>query len=124
MALDPPFGADRLTRINKDMRFARDKSAPYRTHVSTVVRGNYVSLSADGLYVGTGMYMPDAPTLRRLREAIDDDASGRKLASLVDDTAPQGLQGGHARVGGVGAARLPRRPSAAGPVADEGHSRG
>ena len=54
VALDPPLGADRLTRINRDMRFARDKSAPYRTHVSTVVRGNYLSLSAEGLYVGTG----------------------------------------------------------------------
>ena len=83
VALDPPLGADRLTRINRDMRFARDKSAPYRTHVSTVVRGNYLSLSADGLYVGTGMYMPDPATLRRLREAIDADASGRKLAAIV-----------------------------------------
>ena len=83
VALDPPLGADRLTRINRDMRFARDKSAPYRTHVSTVVRGNYLSLSADGLYLGTGMYMPDSTTLRRLREAIDADASGRKLAAIV-----------------------------------------
>jgi len=92
VALDPPFGADRLTRINKDMRFARDKSAPYRTHISTVVRGNYVSLSADGLYVGTGMYMPDGPTLRRLREAIDDDASGRRLASLVTTLRRKGYK--------------------------------
>ena len=83
VVLDPPFGADRLTRINRDMRFARDKSAPYRTQISTVVRGNYLSLSADGLYVGTGIYMPDAPTLRRLREAIAADDSGRKLASMV-----------------------------------------
>lgn len=113
VALDPPLGADRLTRINRDMRFARDKSAPYRTHVSTVVRGNYLSLSADGLYVGTGMYMPDAPTLRRLREAVDNDASGRKLAALVAtlrrkgykvDThesvasAPRGFQADHPRL--------------------------
>jgi uncharacterized protein (TIGR02453 family) len=83
IALDPPLGAGRLTRINRDMRFARDKSAPYRTQISTVVRGNYLSLSADGLYVGTGIYMPNAPTLRRLREAIAADASGRKLASIV-----------------------------------------
>jgi uncharacterized protein (TIGR02453 family) len=83
VALDPPFGSERLTRINRDMRFARDKSAPYRTHISTVVRGNYLSLSADGLYVGTGIYMPDGATLRRLREAIAADASGRRLASIV-----------------------------------------
>lgn len=90
MALDPPLGADRLTRINRDMRFARDKSAPYRTHVSTVVRGNYLSVSAEGLYVGTGMYMPDPATLRRLREAIDNDASGRKLAALVTSLRRKG----------------------------------
>src|SRR5262245_1942040 len=83
VALDPPFGADRLTRINRDMRFARDKSAPYRTQISTVVRGSYLSLSADGLYVGTGIYMPEAATLRRLREAIADDDSGRKLTSIL-----------------------------------------
>lgn len=113
VALDPPLGADRLTRINRDMRFARDKSAPYRTHVSTVVRGNYLSLSADGLYVGTGMYMPDPATLRRLREAIDADASGRKLAAIVAalrrkgykvDTheslgsAPRGFRANHPRL--------------------------
>ena len=113
VALDPPLGADRLTRINRDMRFARDKSAPYRTHVSTVVRGNYLSLSADGLYVGTGMYMPDPATLRRLREAIDADASGRKLAAIVGalrrkgykvDTheslgsAPRGFRADHPRL--------------------------
>jgi uncharacterized protein (DUF2461 family) len=33
--------------------------------------------------VGTGIYMPDAATLRRLREAIAADASGRKLVSIV-----------------------------------------
>jgi uncharacterized protein (TIGR02453 family) len=82
VALDPPFGASRLTRINRDLRFSKDKT-PYRTHISTVVHGNYLSLSAEGLYVGTGLYMPDPQTLRRLRAAIDDDGPGAKLVSLV-----------------------------------------
>jgi uncharacterized protein (TIGR02453 family) len=102
VVLDPPFGADRLTRINRDMRFARDKSAPYHTHISTVVRGNYISLSADGLYVGTGIYMPDAATLRRLREAIAADASGRKLASIVATLRRKGYTvGTHESVAGA-----------------------
>ena len=54
--LDPPLGSSRLTRIYRDIRFSKDKS-PYKTHVSTMVRDNYLSLSAKGLYVGTGMYM-------------------------------------------------------------------
>lgn len=43
----------KLTRINRDLRFSRDKS-PYRTHIAAGVSGNYFSLSAEGLFVGTG----------------------------------------------------------------------
>jgi uncharacterized protein (TIGR02453 family) len=82
VALDPPLGADRLSRIYRDVRFAKDKS-PYKTHVSARVPGCVLWLSAEGLYVGTGLYMPDPPTLRRLREAIDQQASGKVLADLV-----------------------------------------
>jgi uncharacterized protein (TIGR02453 family) len=52
-----PVGT-KISRINRDMRFSRDK-APYRTYVAAGVRGNYISLSAAGLYVGTGIYKPE-----------------------------------------------------------------
>jgi uncharacterized protein (TIGR02453 family) len=81
-ALDPPFGSSRLTRVYRDIRFSKDKS-PYHTHVSTIVRGNYLSLSAKGLYVGTGLYMPEPAALRKLRAAIDAERSGGALATLV-----------------------------------------
>lgn len=81
-ALDPPFGSDRLSRIYRDIRFSKDKS-PYHTHISTRIAGCVLFLSADGLYVGTGVYMPDPPTLRKLREAVDRDAPGKALATLV-----------------------------------------
>jgi uncharacterized protein (TIGR02453 family) len=81
--LGPTFGSGTLTRINRDMRFARGQS-PYKTFIASGVGGKYyVSLSKDGLYVGAGIYMPDGPTLRRLREAIADDASGRKIATIL-----------------------------------------
>ena len=81
--LAPTYGSGKLTRINRDMRFARGQS-PYKNFIASGVGSRYwVSLSKDGLYVGTGIYMPDGATLRRLREAIDEDASGRKLASIV-----------------------------------------
>jgi uncharacterized protein (TIGR02453 family) len=81
--LAPTYGSGKLTRINRDMRFARGQ-APYKNFIASGVGSRYyASLSKDGLYVGTGIYMPDSATLRRLREAIDDDASGRKIASIV-----------------------------------------
>lgn len=89
VALDPPFGADRLSRIYRDIRFSKDKS-PYKTHVSARVPGCVLWLSAEGLYVGTGLYMPDPPTLRRLREAIDRDASGKALANIVKTLRKRG----------------------------------
>lgn len=89
VALDPPMGAERLTRIYRDVRFSQDKS-PYHTHVSARVRGAVLWLSAEGLYVGTGLYMPEPPVLRRLREAIDRDASGKALAALVASLRKKG----------------------------------
>jgi uncharacterized protein (TIGR02453 family) len=81
--LGPTYGSGKLTRINRDMRFARGQ-APYKTFIASHVGSRYyISLSKDGLYVGTGIYMPDGPTLRRLREAIAADASGRKIAAIV-----------------------------------------
>jgi uncharacterized protein (TIGR02453 family) len=81
--LAPTYGSGKLTRINRDMRFARGQS-PYKNFIASGVGSRYwVSLSKDGLYVGTGIYRPDSATLRRLREAIDEDASGRTIASIV-----------------------------------------
>jgi uncharacterized protein (TIGR02453 family) len=81
--LAPTYGSGKLTRINRDMRFARGQ-APYKDFVASSVGSRYyVSLSKDGLYIGTGIYMPDGPMLRRLRDAIADDASGRTIATIV-----------------------------------------
>ncbi len=111
--LAPTYGSGKLTRINRDMRFARGQS-PYKTFIASGVgRKYYVSLSKDGLYVGTGIYMPDGPTLRRMRDAIADDASGRKIAAIVAGLrrkryqvgshettakAPRGYAGDHPRI--------------------------
>jgi uncharacterized protein (TIGR02453 family) len=72
----------RMSRINRDMRFARD-GHPYKTHLSAGVGGNYLSLMSQGLYVGTGIYRPDPPLLARLRAAIDDEKTGAQLVSII-----------------------------------------
>ena len=72
----------KITRINRDVRFSRDKS-PYRTYIAAGVRGNYIHLSAAGLYVGTGIYKPESVVLERFRKAVDGEVSGRRLQSIV-----------------------------------------
>jgi uncharacterized protein (TIGR02453 family) len=76
------MGTPRISRINRDMRFARD-AAPYKTHLATGIGPNYLNLSSEGLWVGTGMYRPEPAVLHKLRSAIAADKSGRDLARIV-----------------------------------------
>jgi len=80
-----------ITRINRDLRFSKDKS-PYRTHIAAVVRDYYLALSADGLYVGAGMYKPEPASLGRLRDAIDDKTSGAQLQKMVTSLRRKGYK--------------------------------
>jgi uncharacterized protein (TIGR02453 family) len=84
-----PMGTPHLSRINRDMRFVRD-GAPYRTHVSAGVLRTYINLSAEGLYVGTGMYRPEPPVLQKFRSAIAADKSGRDLTRIVSTIRKKG----------------------------------
>lgn len=88
--LFPPDGAEKISRIYRDVRFSKDKS-PYHTHISTVVNDMYFMLSASGLYVGTGIYMPEPKILKKLRDAIVDDNSGRKLSEIVKTLSKKGF---------------------------------
>jgi len=88
--LTPLYGPGRLTRINKDMRFAKEK--PYKNYLATGLGGSYMSFSKEGLWVGAGMYKPEPAALRRLREAIADDRSGRKLTKIITSLRRKGFE--------------------------------
>jgi uncharacterized protein (TIGR02453 family) len=88
--LAPLYGPGRLSRINKDMRFAKEK--PYKNYLATGLGGSYISFSKDGLWVGTGMYKPEPAALRRLREAIANDISGRELTRLIASLGRKGFE--------------------------------
>ena len=88
--LAPLYGRGRLSRINKDMRFAKEK--PYKNYLATGLAGSYISLSKEGLWVGTGMYKPEPAALRQLREAIADDASGRELTRVIASMERKGFE--------------------------------
>ena len=85
------FGAGKIFRPNRDVRFSADKS-PYKTAIAAVVGdGGYIQLSAAGLAAGRGMYMMAPDQLERYRRAVADDAVGAGLVELVSTAAAAGL---------------------------------
>ena len=106
------FGAGKLFRPYRDVRFSADK-LPYKTNCAAMIGSGYVSFSADGLSVGSGLYMPDPAALARYRAAVDDKKSGAELAGIVAalheggydtmahevlKTAPRGYPKDHPRI--------------------------
>jgi uncharacterized protein (TIGR02453 family) len=66
-------------RINRDIRFTKDKS-PYKTHMgiwmcegkkNTNLAGYYVHIEPESGFAGGGLYMPQAPELAKVRREID-----------------------------------------------------
>ena len=80
--LKPLYGPAKISRINRDMRFARGRP-PYKDYIAAGIGSSYISLSKEGLWVGTGMYKPEPAVLARFRAAIADEKSGPALAQLV-----------------------------------------
>jgi uncharacterized protein (TIGR02453 family) len=88
--LEAEFGASRLSRPNRDIRFSADKS-PYKTNIyATTSAGGYVALDADGLAVGGGRHMLEPAQLACFRKAVDAKASGEKLGAIVSALRAKG----------------------------------
>jgi uncharacterized protein (TIGR02453 family) len=64
------------------VRFSADKT-PYKLTCAAHLTGGYVSVSADELFVGSGLYMPMPDDLKRFRAAIDADRTGAELERIV-----------------------------------------
>jgi uncharacterized protein (TIGR02453 family) len=81
--LEPEFGAARLSRPNRDIRFSPNKS-PYKTNIYADARGGgYVALDASGLVAAGGRYVMEPAQLARFREAAASDRLGRELTGIV-----------------------------------------
>jgi uncharacterized protein (TIGR02453 family) len=85
-ALEPEFGAFKVFRMNRDVRFSADKS-PYKTAHAAVTREvgttNYVQIDASGLFAGGGMYHMQRDQLERFRAAVDDERTGAELEAAI-----------------------------------------
>jgi uncharacterized protein (TIGR02453 family) len=112
-------GEVKLFRQQRDLRFAPDKSAPYKTRTYGLLHGVrgpgaalYAQLSSHGLYAGTGYHQLARDQLERFRAAVSDDRTGPRLAEataaahdagleVVGDslrTAPRGYPRDHPRI--------------------------
>jgi uncharacterized protein (TIGR02453 family) len=115
-ALEDEFGAAKVFRPYRDVRFAKDKT-PYKTHQGVFVprgpaTGFYVEVSAPGVRVGVGYYEASGPRLARIREAIADDRRGADLERILGSlqaagwtlggeklkTSPRGYDANHPRI--------------------------
>jgi uncharacterized protein (TIGR02453 family) len=116
--LEPEFGAAKFFRPYRDVRFAKDKT-PYKDHAGAVAHdidgstGLYVQLGADGLYVAGGSWQLASDQVLRFREAVADDASGRRLVKVLG-----GLEKSGFRIGGERLVRVPKPYAADHPRAD------
>ena len=76
---DPRTNGGSMFRIYRDVRFSKDKR-PYKENAACHFRhalakdvhapGFYMHFSADEVYYGGGMYMPEPPALAKIRDAI------------------------------------------------------
>lgn len=87
------FGAGRVFRPYRDVRFSKDK-APYKLNCAAQLPGGYVSLGAEGLLAGAGLYMPDAAQMQRFRAAVADDTTGVELEAVVSALRKDGYEVG------------------------------
>ncbi|WP_067481607.1 DUF2461 domain-containing protein [Actinomadura hibisca] len=90
--LEDGFGAAKLFRPYRDVRFSKDKT-PYKTHQGAITTaGFYVEVDADGVLAAGGLYSPTPEQLRRYRAAVTEDLSGKALEEIVAGLRASGLE--------------------------------
>jgi len=72
-------GKDCIPRLNRDLRFAKDKS-PYKTYFYAIINeggrksgkaGYFIVLSPGECYIGAGAFQPEPERLKMIRQEID-----------------------------------------------------
>ncbi|SDH80040.1 TIGR02453 family protein [Actinokineospora alba] len=82
------FGAPKVFRPFRDVRFAKDKT-PYKTNCGGVIeagRGGgayYVEVSPAGLRTGGGCFHLESDQLARYRAAVAEEIHGERLRSIL-----------------------------------------
>jgi uncharacterized protein (TIGR02453 family) len=94
--LSDEFGAGKIFRPYRDVRFSKDKT-PYKTGLyATFAHGGYVRFSAHGLTVGRGYYMMAPDQIDRYRRAVAHDVTGPRLEEAIKTVEAAGITVGGA----------------------------
>ncbi|WP_228387630.1 MULTISPECIES: DUF2461 domain-containing protein [unclassified Nocardioides] len=101
-ALEPEFGAAKIFRPYRDVRFRKDKT-PYKTHQGAFVAvgastGWYVQISPRGVSTEGGFYRATPEHLARIRSAIDETRTGTELEQIVAALRSEGWEVGGDRL--------------------------
>jgi len=100
-----------IFRINRNLRFSRDKT-PYKTHLAILFweggaklesSGFYFHLDKNSLMLGAGIYKFTKPLLEKFRESVTDKKKGREFSKAVN----QVLSKGSYPISGVHYKRIP-----------------
>ena len=104
--LEPTFGAAKLFRPYRDVRFSKDKT-PYKTRQYAVIHtgdeGLYVGIDAAGLHLGGGRFHASTEQVHRMRTAIAGDLTGVPLQKVLTKLVRDGYE-----VGGDQLKRVPK----------------
>jgi uncharacterized protein (TIGR02453 family) len=95
--LEPTFGAPKVFRPYRDIRFSKDKT-PYKTHQGIWFGESsmYLHVAASGLFIAGGYWDTTSAQVDRMRRAIADDVPGNALAQAVAAVKRKGYEiGGH-----------------------------
>ena len=94
-AISGEFGTSKLYRPYRDTRFSGDKT-PYKDRAAAAVFGKsgtgvYIEISARGLDLGGGYWMPGKDQVERFRSVVDDARYFGDLEATVEELADAGF---------------------------------
>jgi uncharacterized protein (TIGR02453 family) len=113
--LSPEFGAIKVFRPNRDVRFSADKS-PYKLQIGMMTdasAAHFLQLDATELLIGGGSYDLSPAALAAFRARVDDDVQAALLRDVLSPleaegfalmttdalrTAPRGYSADHPRI--------------------------
>ena len=103
LALEKQYGAAKLFRPYRDVRFAKDKT-PYKTHQGAWFgeSSTYLHISAAGLFLAAGYWDTSSTQVDRLRRAVADDVAGPALQRAITKVTDAGFD-----IGGQQLVRVP-----------------